>query len=196
MMIDSSQKSAIANFLSDPKLKLVKLNEQEYMEGLTAYRSQQNEQEMILDATLQAIEKHQSLQESYSILSIGCGSGIFEQAFLTKLLELNKSIHFVGVYPNEVECVKIQEWCQKLSTFKPNKFGFEIHPVNLEEFQPPQTFDIILLIHSFDYFSEIKSSFEKVYELIGEEGIAIVAINLKREISEPYYYVNQRLYKR
>lgn len=42
-MIDNSQKSAIANFFSDPKLKLVKLNEQEYMEGLIAYRSQQNE---------------------------------------------------------------------------------------------------------------------------------------------------------
>ncbi|MDJ0555086.1 MAG: hypothetical protein QNJ68_11705 [Microcoleaceae cyanobacterium MO_207.B10] len=77
----SLQKSAIANFFSDPKLKLVKLNEQEYMEGLIAYRSQHNEQEMILEATFKAIEKHKSLQESYTILSIGCGSGIFEQAF-------------------------------------------------------------------------------------------------------------------
>ncbi len=195
-MIDNSQKSAIANFFSDPKLKLVKLNEQEYMEGLIAYRSQHNEQEMILEATFKAIEKHESLQENYSILSIGCGSGIFEQAFLTKLLELNKSIHFVGVDPNKVECVKIQEWCQKLSTLKPDKFGFEIHPVTLEEFEPLQTFDIILLIHTFSYFSEIKSSVEKVYELIGEEGIAIVAINLKTVISEPYYYVNQQFYQR
>ncbi|MGD1700876.1 hypothetical protein [Dapis sp. BLCC M229] len=41
-MINSSQKSAIANLISDPKLKLVKPNEQEYMEGLIAYRSQHN----------------------------------------------------------------------------------------------------------------------------------------------------------
>ncbi|NEQ41211.1 MAG: hypothetical protein F6K40_35445 [Okeania sp. SIO3I5] len=57
----SLRKSAIANFFSDPKLKLVKLNEQEYMEGLIAFRSQQNEQEMILKATFQAMEKHNSL---------------------------------------------------------------------------------------------------------------------------------------
>ncbi|NES70097.1 MAG: class I SAM-dependent methyltransferase [Okeania sp. SIO2D1] len=166
------------------------------MEGLIAYRSQQNEQEMILKTTFQVIEKHKPSQESYTILSIGCGSGLFEQPFLKKLIELNKSIHFVGVDPNEVECVKTQEWCHKLSTFKPNKFGFEIHSVNLEEFELLQTFDIILLIHSFYYFSEIKSSVEKVYELIGKEGIAIIAIAIKREISEPYYYVNQRLYQR
>lgn len=66
----------------------------------------------------------------------------------------------------------------------------------MEKFESSQTFDIILLIHSFYYFSEIKSSVEKVYELIGEEGIAIFAVNLKRAISEPYYYVNQRFYQR
>lgn len=131
-MMNNLEKSAIANFFSDSKLKLVKLNEQEYMEGLIAYRSQNNEQEMILEATFQAIEKHKSLQESYTILSIGCGSGIFEQAFLTKLLEFNKSIHFVGVEPNEVGCVKTREWCQELSTFQPEKFRFKIHPVTLE----------------------------------------------------------------
>ncbi|NES73297.1 MAG: hypothetical protein F6K24_52980, partial [Okeania sp. SIO2D1] len=66
MMIDGLKKSAIANFFSDPKLKLVKLNEQEYMEGLIAYRSQQNEQEIILEATFQAIEKYKSSQETYT----------------------------------------------------------------------------------------------------------------------------------
>ncbi len=95
MMIKNLQESALANFFSDPKLKLIKPNEQEYMEGLIAYRSQHNEQEIMLDATFQAIEKHKSSQESYTILSIGCGSGIFEKPFLIKLLELKKSIHFV-----------------------------------------------------------------------------------------------------
>ncbi|NEO56870.1 MAG: hypothetical protein F6K54_29630 [Okeania sp. SIO3B5] len=112
MMINSSQKSAIANFFSDPKLKLVKLNEQEYMEGLIAYRSNHNEQEIMLEATFQAVEKYKYSQENHTILSIGCGSGVFDKPFLTKLLELNKSINFVGVEPNKVECVKTEEWCQ------------------------------------------------------------------------------------
>ncbi|RQH45678.1 class I SAM-dependent methyltransferase [Okeania hirsuta] len=196
MMIDSSQKSAITNFISDPKLKLVKLNEQEYMEGLIAYRSQQNEQEMIIDATVQSIQKYKSSQESYTILSIGCGSGLLEKPFLTKLLELNKSIHFVGIDPKKAECLITQEWCQKLSTFTPNKFGFEIHPVSLEEFKPLQTFDIILLIHSFYYFPKIESSVNKVYELMGAEGMTIIAIAVKTKLNEPYHYISQRLYQR
>ncbi|WP_293058254.1 hypothetical protein [Okeania sp. SIO2B3] len=42
MMMNNLEKSAIANLILDPKLKLVKLNEQEYMEGQIADRSQQN----------------------------------------------------------------------------------------------------------------------------------------------------------
>ncbi|NES77774.1 MULTISPECIES: methyltransferase domain-containing protein [unclassified Okeania] len=101
-----------------------------------------------------------------------------------------------GVDPNKVECAKTQEWCQELSRFKPEKFRFKIHPVKLEKFESSQSFDIILLIYSFYYFSEIESSFEKIHELLREEGIAIIVIAIKTEISEPYYYVNQRLDQR
>ncbi|NEO56872.1 MAG: class I SAM-dependent methyltransferase [Okeania sp. SIO3B5] len=196
MMMNNLQKSAIANFISDPKLKLVKLNEQEYMEGHIAYRSQQNEPEMILKATFKVIEKHQSSQESYSILSIGCGSGLFEKPFLKKLIELNKSIHFVGIDPNKVECVKTEEWCHKLNRFQPDKFTFKIHPIKLEKFESSQSFDIILLIHSFYLFSEIESSFHKIYELLEEEGIVVIVIAIKTELRELLYYVTQRLYQR
>ncbi|NET41454.1 class I SAM-dependent methyltransferase [Okeania sp. SIO2B3] len=151
---------------------------------------------MILEATLQAIEKHKPSQESYTILSIGCGSGLFEKPFFKKLLELNKSIHFVGVDPNKVECIKTEEWCQELSKFQPEKFTFKIHPVTLEKFESSPSFDIILLIHSFDYFSEIESSFQRVYKLVGEESMAIIAIAVKTKFNEPYHYVSQRLYQR
>ncbi|NES72914.1 MAG: class I SAM-dependent methyltransferase, partial [Okeania sp. SIO2D1] len=115
-------------------------------------------------------------------LVIGCGSGVFDKPFLTKLLELNKSIYFVGAYPNKLECLKTEEWCQQLSTFKPDKFTFKIHPIKLEKFESSQSFDIILLIHSFYYFSEIESSFQKINELLREEGIKIIVIAIKTEL--------------
>ncbi|MGD1700875.1 class I SAM-dependent methyltransferase [Dapis sp. BLCC M229] len=150
----------------------------------------------MIEATFQAIEKYKSSQESYTILSIGCGSGIFEKPFLTKLIELNKSIHFVGIDPKKLKCLKTEEWCQELRTIQPDKFRFKIHPVELEKFESSQSFDIVLLIHSFYYFSEIESSFQKIYKLLGEEGIAIIVIAVKTELREPPYYVNQRLYQR
>lgn len=70
-----------------------------------------------------------SSQEDYSILSIGCGSGLFEKPFLEKLLSLNKTIHFVGIYPNEAECVKAQKWCYKIRIYHTGKFNFTINTV-------------------------------------------------------------------
>ena len=126
MMMDSLEKSAIANLLSDEKLKLVKLDEQEYMEGQIAFRSQQNEQEMMLEATFQTIKKYKYSQENYSILSIGCGSGLFEKPFLTELLELNKSIHFVGVDSNKLGCIKIKEWCHVVNSSQSVEVSFRV----------------------------------------------------------------------
>ncbi|NES68824.1 MAG: class I SAM-dependent methyltransferase, partial [Okeania sp. SIO2D1] len=72
---------------------------------------------------------------------------------------------------------------------------FKIHPVKLEKFESSQSFDIILSIHSFYSFSEIESSFQKVYKLLESEGIVIIVIAVKTELREIPYYVNQRLYQ-
>ncbi|NEQ62883.1 MAG: hypothetical protein F6K53_38190 [Moorea sp. SIO4A1] len=113
--LESLQESAIAYLFSDPRLQIVKLNDQEYREGQITYRSRNKEKDMMLEATLQAIDDKMSSQEHYTILSIGCGIGIFEKPFLNKLLSLNKTIHFVGVDPNKKECLKLKEWCREVS---------------------------------------------------------------------------------
>lgn len=193
--LESLQKSAITYLFSDPRLQLVKLSEQEYVQSQIAYRSHHNEQEIMLEATLQAIEKNMSSQANYTILSVGCGKGIFEEPFIKQLLSKNKTIHFVGEDPNQEACVKTQEWCQKLSTSQPTKFGFKIHPVGFESFALHQVFDIILSIHSLTYFSEIETSIRKIYDLLREGGIGIIGLAGKRQLlNEPYYHVLQRLY--
>lgn len=182
--LERLQKSAIAYLFSDPRLQIVKLNDQEYRDGQIAYRSQQNEQEMMLDATLQAIDEKMSSQEDYSILSIGCGSGLFEKPFLEKLLSLNKTIHFVGIDPNETECVKAQEWCGQIRIYNIHKFNFTINNVGFEDFKSRQKFDIILLIHSLYYFSDIKTLFRKIYELIREGGMGILGVAKRQLLNE------------
>ncbi|NEP22147.1 class I SAM-dependent methyltransferase [Moorena sp. SIO3I6] len=164
------------------------------MDCQIAYRSQQNEQEMMLEATLQAIDDKMSSQEDYSILSIGCGSGLFEKPFLEKLLSLNKTIHFVGIDPNEAECVKAQEWCDKIRIYHTDKFNFKINTVGFESFQSRQGFDIILLIHSLYYFSDIKTLFRKIYELSREGGMVILGVAKRQLLNEPFYHATQRLY--
>ncbi len=130
-------------------------------------------------------------------MSVGCGTGIFEEPFLENLLARKKHINFVGIEPNEKECLITQEWCQKFSKLKPTSFDFKIHPVCFENFESHQNFDIILLIHSFDNFSEIETSIRKIYKLLKKEGIAIIAIEQKRQLlNEPVYHVSQRLYKK
>ncbi|NES84779.1 MAG: class I SAM-dependent methyltransferase [Moorea sp. SIO2B7] len=135
------------------------------------------------------------LPESYTILSVGCGTGFFEETFVKKLLSRNKTVHFVGIDTQKIACIKTQEWCHKLSISKPKNFSFTICTVGFEKFQSCQKFDIILLIHSLYYFSEIKTSVPKVYELIQEGGMAIIARAPKRNlITEIYAQVNEQLY--
>ena len=189
------QKSAISYLFSDPRLQLVKLNEEEYSESQIVYRSRDNEKEAILKAILQTINPKLLSQDSVRILSIGCGQGIFEKPFLQNIIERDKAIHFVGIEPKKKEGKKIQEWCNIISFERPRQFSFEIHSVGFEEFESDRSFDIILFINSLYYFSELKPSIQKSYQLINKGGIAIATISPKRKLlNEPYYYVNQRLY--
>jgi|GEM_PF-1934461 len=191
----SLQKSAIAYLFSDPRLELVQLSEEEYTESQIVYRSRDNEKEVILEAILQTIKPKLSSQDNYRILSIGCGQGIFEKPFLQNLLERDKTLHFVGVEPKEKECTKIKKWCDKISAERQGKFSFKIHSVGFEEFASDESFDIILLINSLYYFSELEPSIQKTYQLLSKEGIAIATISpMRRLLNEPYYCVNKRLY--
>ena len=188
------QNLAIAYLFSDPRLKLVKLNKQEYAESQIVYRSRDNEQEVMLEAVIQAMAGKIASQESYRILSVGCGHGIFEKPFLQKLLALNKTIHFVGVDQNEEECIKIREWCREINAAQPGQFSFDIQSVSFDRFTDQQAFDIVLLIHSLYYFPEIERSIQRVYQLLRGTGMAILGIASNRSLlTKPYYYVNQRL---
>ncbi len=187
------QKLAIAQLFSDPKLKLVKLSDREYLEGQIAYRSYDNEKNVLLDATLKTIDTKMSSKKRFSILSIGCGSGIFEASFVNQLLT-KKSVHFVGVEPKQEECLKTKKWCDHLKKSHPNKFDFEIYQGDFDSFASIQTFDIILFIHSLYYFSEIERSIQESYKLLNQDGMAIVGIAPRHLLNEPYYHVYQRIH--
>jgi SAM-dependent methyltransferase len=195
--MNSFQKSAMEYLFSDPRLHLVSLNEQEYMEGQIAYRSQHNEQEMMLEATIKAVEKKMFSQEHYTIISIGCGSGLFEKPFLEELLWRKKTIEFIGIDTNEKECLKFQESCHQISQKYPGKFEFKIHNIDFLMFEDSRKFDIVLSIHSLVYIQQIEKSIQKIYEMTGEGGMAIVSMSPKRKIfNGPHYYIAQRLYGR
>ncbi len=165
------------------------------MDGLIAFYSQDSEKQVMLDNILNTVSEKMPAQDRLSILSIGCGTGIFEEPFLTSLLSQNKSIEFVGVEPNETECMTTQKWCKKLSNSAKTQFEFTIHPVVFEKFAANQQFDIILLVHSIYSFPNIEASIRQVYELLKPEGIGTIAIELKRQLlNAPYCRVHERLY--
>ena len=190
----SFAEDCLTDLFSDPTLQLVRLDRQEYAEAQIEYRSQSSEKEMMLEATLQAVEKKMPSQERYTVLSIGCSIGIFEEPFLKAILDRNKSIHFVGVDPDEEACVETRKWCQKLSGSQPTRFEFEIYPTEFEKLRSRQSFDIILLIHSLYYFPEIETLIRKVDELLEEGGIAIVGVAATgRLLSRPYNLIYRQL---
>ncbi|HBR00455.1 MULTISPECIES: class I SAM-dependent methyltransferase [unclassified Roseofilum] len=192
--LKSLQKSAVFSLFSDQSLKLLKLNEQQYIEGQIAYRNHHNEELIILEEILNIFEQNKSQQPTHEILSIGCGQGLFEKLLLKSLISENK-IHFVGVDPNETACSLIQKECQVIYTSEPAKLSFDIHQSKFEDLVLTQKFDLVLLIQSLLYFSDIETVICKVYECLAEGGMAIIAIPAKRQLlNEPYYQANYRLY--
>lgn len=192
--IERFKKSAIAYLFSDPNLDCIVLSGQDYMDGQIAYRSQHNEQELMLSAIHREVSTQMPAQEHYNILSIGCGSGLFEQPFITKLLSQHKSIHFVGIDPNKEECNQVRQWGEQLQVTYPEHFSFEVMPVGLEDFQDDRVFDLVLVIHTMFYLSDVKSAIYKSYERLKPSGMTIIAISKRRWLNEPFCYILQRYF--
>ncbi|MGK7904661.1 MAG: class I SAM-dependent methyltransferase [Hormoscilla sp.] len=159
-----------------PKLKIVELSGEEFMQGLREFLSCTNEYEMIVEAAVRYAAVN--LQAEYRVLSVGCGEGLFDQPFLRQLSLQKKQLDFVGVDPNEAECASLEEKCQAIAAdlLPKHKFDWQIYPTDFLKFESRKKFDIIFFVQVLYYFSpgEIESAIWKAYDLLNEGGMLII----------------------
>jgi len=169
------------------KMQLQKLSNEEYYQAHKALFSRTNQHAMMIEAGLRYADEVVGSKAECSVLSVGCGYGLFDEPFLRQLSLKTKKLHFVGVDRNEAECVIIEKKCHAIAAecSPKHKFDWQIHPRDFVNFESFQMFNIILLVHVCYYFTELEYPIRKAYELLDEGGQLIIMNNPLEEFKAP-----------
>lgn len=92
-----------------PNINLVELSDENYLEGHKLYEKAINRHPRMLRAMMEYFENRFSEENSCTILSVGCGSLMFETLILEQLVLKYKTIHFVAVDINKNQIVEAKK---------------------------------------------------------------------------------------
>jgi SAM-dependent methyltransferase len=112
-----------------------------------------------------------------SVLSVGCGTGEFDEKLIYLLQQLTncKALEYVAVEPNEWH---LQEFEKKMSSEALQDVKFEIYPISIEDFQTEKQFDLIHYTHSmYEMFGREERLILEALDMLKEYGRLIIAIS-------------------
>lgn len=178
-----------------PNLNLIELKGQNYLECHEVYCNSTNQQAKMLDAMFIYFEKTFENRSSYSILSIGCGSGSFEVPLLKKLLAKNQKIHFVGIDSNKEQTLATQQKLDSLARENEN-FSFEIFNEDFNLCSFKQSFDAILCIHVLYYCSNLESTLSKIRKLLDSDSKLVIMNAPLEDMGIPFFCISNKLWGR
>jgi SAM-dependent methyltransferase len=176
-------------------LNLIELQGQNYLECHEVYCHSTNQQAKMLDAMFSYFEKTFEDRSTYSILSVGCGSGSFEVPLLKKLLAKNQKIHFVGIDSNKEQTLATQQKLEKLA-LENEKFSFEIFNEDFNSCSFKQSFDAILCIHVLYYCSNLESTLAKIRNILDSDSRFIVMNAPLEDMAIPFFSISNQLWGR
>jgi SAM-dependent methyltransferase len=174
-------------------LNLIELKGQNYLECHEVYCHSTNQQAKMLDAMFIYFEKTFENRSSYSILSVGCGSGSFEVPLLEKLLAKNQKIHFVGIDSNKEQTLATQQKLDRLARENGN-FSFEIFHEDFNSCSFKQCFDAILCIHVLYYCSNLESTLSKIRNILDSDSKLVVMNAPLEDMAIPYFCISNNLW--
>lgn len=137
------------------------------------FRQSSNQQQHMLEWALRNTQHHVSTDESFDVLSIGCGCGIFDLPFLKRLMSGNEgtTFNYVGVdYNNE----QVKHLRAALYAAKLELLNYRIDYADIANWQPDQLFDCILLVHSLYYIPNPFKVLDKARALLKPGGKILI----------------------
>jgi SAM-dependent methyltransferase len=192
--------ASISPFLEHiPNLPLQALSSQDYLESYAVFSRATNRLSLVLAAALGYGQKFISSQTPLRILSVGCGDGTFEQPFLEQLIlgrrhSPEAPIFFVGVNPNQTECIAIQERFQRSVILQQHDFAFAIESIGFESFFTDHQFDIILCINPLIYIKALDMALEQAYGMLRKGGQLMIANAPFSPLCQPFVDIAQQLW--
>ena len=154
------------------------------MKAHLALRKKSTENDNILKWLSDFCANEASCKNSYSLLSIGSGSGVLEVPLISNVRKVS-NVNFVGVDPNRVE----NEECRKqLETISPGCDGNTnmILDTTFEEFEETHSFDTVIAVHSHYYFDDLSEFIAKALRLLHTDGKLVVVSGINEDPLRTY----------
>jgi SAM-dependent methyltransferase len=150
------------------------LSDEDYAQCLEIFEANSDQRFEILNW----LEKNvlaQMSKDSNSILSIGCGTGAFDEQILHNLIGRMEQIKYLGIEPNKLEAaeflkrmqVKSDESTAVDSSVLVEKFGGR--PFGKE-------FDLILLVQSIYYLDDRNDAIDAALDALSPGGVLIIVV--------------------
>lgn len=164
---------------------LVPLTDARYLETHGIYEGRSDQQRLIIDWFGEwfgsRVAPTRPRQDSFRVLSVGCGSGILDVQIAKQLLKQTDDLHYVGVDPNQIECEAFE---QNFTDAAPVQAQIEVVNTTFEDLEAARGFDVIHFVHSLYYMPDPTAALEKARKLLAPGGSLIVFHAPREELND------------
>jgi SAM-dependent methyltransferase len=147
------------------------LSKEKYAECLKTYREISDEWELMLTWIRDHFLKHLRQRHTFSILSVGCGSGEFDFHLIQILQSRMKLLEYCALEPNKVHYRQMKT---NIATNPFHGVQFEVQPVPWEKFKADRQFDLVHLTHCLYYISDRERAIFNALNLTSDDGCILI----------------------
>lgn len=98
-------------------------------------------------------------RSAFSVLDVGCGTGWISAIWR------NAGADIVGLEPSNAR-----------ATYAREKYGLSIISAYLEELDPRNTYDVVIMRHVLEHMADPFATLEKIYESLNKDGLLVIIV--------------------
>ncbi len=162
--------------ISDLQLELSRLDEVPSLEGnryaecAETYEAASN-QRMSMLAWLRENLVSSLPMDCAAVLSVGSGSGVFDNQFLGSISSTVREVSYVGIDPNPHQC---ERFTQLLETRVNGRVRVGVHAADFENHPFRERFDLVHMTHSLYYMDEPAQTIDTALNLLKDGGRLVI----------------------
>jgi SAM-dependent methyltransferase len=148
------------------------LNDGYYAQCLEIFEANSDQRLGLLD-WLEAKVLSRISQGSNAILSVGCGTGAFDERILRYVRSPMNRVAYLGIEPNEVEAA---EFLERMCTQKSEQVDVSVLVQKFGDRLFEQEFDLILFVQSIYYLEDRKDAIDTALQALKPGGELVIVI--------------------
>ena len=152
--------------------KINPLSHEDYARSLDIFEAASDQRLSLVD-WIGAKAVSQLPKDNTSILSIGCGAGLFDEKIFQAAKTLSDAVHYFGIDPNQGALADFQSRLSSQAGAR-DKIQTLAEPFGARSLD--QKFDLILMIQSLYYFDDRPGAIDAAMERLNPGGQLVIAI--------------------